>query len=147
MELTSPAFADGDPIPARYTCDGDNTLPDLAWTGVPDDAVSLAITCEDPDAPTGTFVHWLVWGIDPGAGGVTGGRPPAGAKQGRNDFGAVGYGGPCPPKGHGMHHYRFTLHASSAPIDLAQGAKVGQLRSALRPVTVAKAVLTGTYRR
>lgn len=147
MELTSPAFADGQPIPPRYTCDGANLSPELEWSGVPPETVSLALTCVDPDAPTGTFTHWLVWNIDPTLDGLPAGEVPPTARQGRNDFGNVGYGGPCPPRGHGPHRYVFTLHAASTEIPLPQGATIVQLAAALADVTLARAVLVGLYER
>src|SRR5204862_8324511 len=107
MELSSEAFSDGDPIPSRYTCEGEDVSPPLTWSDVPEDAVTLALICDDPDAPSGTFAHWVGWGIDPGVGGLAEGEAPP--RQGRNGFGNIGYGGPCPPPGHGKHHYRFRL--------------------------------------
>jgi phosphatidylethanolamine-binding protein (PEBP) family uncharacterized protein len=105
MRLTSPAFADGEEIPRDHACTGRDRSPALAWAEVPADTRSLALIVDDPDAPRGTFTHWLAWGMDPGAGGLAEGeRPP---HEGRNDFGTVGYRGPCPPPGHGPHRYRF----------------------------------------
>ena len=147
MKLTSPAFGDGAPIPARYTCDGENVSPELRWSDVPDDTSSLALTCEDPDAPRGTFTHWVIWNLDPTEGGIRAGDVPKGARQGRNDFGHVGYGGPCPPPGHGVHRYFFTLYAVSTEIGLPEGATIVQVRDALRDVTLAAAQLLGTYER
>ena len=147
MKLTSPAFADGQPIPARYTCDGDDVSPELRWSDLSDGTLSLALTCEDPDAPRGTFTHWVAWNLDPTTGGMPAGEIPPGVRQGRNDFGRVGYGGPCPPPGHGVHHYHFTLYALAKEIGLLQGATITQLRGALRGVTLADAELVGTYER
>lgn len=147
MNLHSPAFADGERIPSRYTCDGVNVAPELRWSELPRGTMSLALTCEDPDAPRGTFTHWVAWNLDPATGGIGEGEVPPGMRQGRNDFGAVGYGGPCPPRGHGIHHYRFTLYALSTPIELSEGATIDELRRAIAGVTLARAELTGVYAR
>jgi Raf kinase inhibitor-like YbhB/YbcL family protein len=147
VKLTSPAFADGAPIPARYTCDGENVSPELHWSDVPDDTSSLALTCEDPDAPRGTFTHWVIWNLEPTEGRIPAGDVPKGARQGRNDFGQLGYGGPCPPPGHGVHRYVFTLYAVSTEIGLPEGATIVEVRDALRDVTLADAQLLGTYER
>ena len=111
MEVTSPEFAPRELIPTRCTCDGENLSPELHWRDVPAGAVELAITCEDPDAPGGTFVHWVAWGLDPAKGSVGLGEVSDPAHEGRNDFGDRGYGGPCPPPGHGSHRYIFTVYA------------------------------------
>lgn len=147
MKLTSPAFADGQPIPVRYTCDGENVSPELHWFDVPVTAVSLALTCQDPDAPRGVFTHWLLWNLHPPIGGIPTGRVPKGAHQGRNDFGNVGYDGPCPPYGHGVHHYYFVLYAVRTTIALADGATIAELRGALSRATLMTAELVGTYAR
>jgi Raf kinase inhibitor-like YbhB/YbcL family protein len=149
MELRSPNFSEQATIPQRFTCDGDNVSPALEWSNVPDGAAELALICEDPDAPGKTFVHWLLWGIDPSS--VTSidlGDVPAGSHYGRNDFGDNAYGGPCPPSGHGIHHYRFTLSAVSEPLSLSEGSTVNGLRAALADSRVlAEATLVGTYER
>ena len=120
MELTSSTFASGQPIPRRHTCEGEDLSPPLEWAALPPDTLSLALIVDDPDAPVGTFTHWLAWGIDPGAGGLEEGeRPPC---EGRNDFGTTGYRGPCPPRGHGSHDYFFRLYALASELDLAPGA-------------------------
>jgi len=147
MELRSPAFADGGQIPARYTCDGDNVSPELQWSAVPLGTVSLALTCLDPDAPRGTFTHWLMWNIDPAKEGVGAGEVPEGARQGLNDFGVIGYGGPCPPHGHGTHHYHFSLYAVSSEIPLPDGSTITELGHAIAGATLARSELVGTYRR
>jgi Raf kinase inhibitor-like YbhB/YbcL family protein len=147
MKLVSPAFADGDPIPRRHTCDGDNVSPELQWSDVPDDAVTLALTCQDPDAPRGTFTHWLLWDLDHKDGRLLAGEVPAGARLGRNDFGRLGYDGPCPPPGHGTHHYHFVLEAIGRAIDLPDGATVAELHEALSGSVRAWAELVGTYQR
>ena len=103
MKLTSGAFPDQGAIPVGFTCDGDDLSPSLDWSDVPDGTAELVLICEDPDAPGGTFVHWILWGIPPGTAGLAEGAVPPGTHQGRNGFGSVGYRGPCPPRGHGPH--------------------------------------------
>jgi Raf kinase inhibitor-like YbhB/YbcL family protein len=146
MDLTSPDFEEGGQIPREFTCDGENTSPELYWSGVPSAVVELALTCEDPDAPGGTFVHWVAWGIDPSSGRLPRGGSPD-IREGRSGFGAIGYGGPCPPPGHGPHHYEFALYASDQPLDLESGATIADLRSALEGHIRATATLTGLYER
>jgi Raf kinase inhibitor-like YbhB/YbcL family protein len=147
VKLASPAFADGQAIPARYTCDGENVSPELQWSDVPAGTLSLALTCEDPDAPGGTFTHWVIWNLDPALDGLRSGEVPPGALQGRNDFGHIGYGGPCPPPGHGRHHYHFTLYALSRRTPLSEGATITELRNALGSHVLDEAELVGTYER
>jgi Raf kinase inhibitor-like YbhB/YbcL family protein len=135
MKLTSAAFSDGDEIPSRFTCDGANVAPNLAWSDLPAETGSLAVHCFDPDAPDGTFTHWTLWDLDPSRGGLSEGGVPPDARQGRNDSGEIGYGGPCPPKGHGAHRYHFRLSALRQPLDIDEGcapdgfiAAIGRLR-------------------
>jgi Raf kinase inhibitor-like YbhB/YbcL family protein len=104
------------------------------------------LTCEDPDAPSGTFVHWVAWGIDPSSGRLAADDSSA-IRQGRNGFGNNGFGGPCPPPGHGPHHYEFTLYALDQPIDLEAGSTIDALRSAIDGHIRATATLMGTYER
>jgi Raf kinase inhibitor-like YbhB/YbcL family protein len=146
LALTTPAFADGATVPTRFTCAGANVSPPLAWSSVPPGAKELALVMEDPDAPRGTFVHWVVWGIAPGAGQLAEGTVPAAAHLGRNGAGSVAYTGPCPPAGP-AHHYGFTLFALSAPISLPAGATADQLRAALAGKVLSQAKLTGLYAR
>ena len=146
MDLTSPNFEEGDAIPREHTCDGDDSPPELQWSGVPSGVIELALTCEDPDAPGGTFVHWVAWGIDPSSGRLTSGDSP-GIRHGRNGFGNTSYGGPCPPPGHGPHHYEFTLYALDQSLDLGPGATIEELRSAIDGRVRATATLMGTYER
>jgi Raf kinase inhibitor-like YbhB/YbcL family protein len=113
FSLTSTAFAVGGTIPRRHTCDGEDRSPPLSWSAPPAGTGSLALILDDPDAPGGRFIHWLVWGITPDTGGL--GEGEAAPTQGRNDFGTAGYRGPCPPRGHGPHRYRFRLHAVGGP--------------------------------
>jgi Raf kinase inhibitor-like YbhB/YbcL family protein len=109
LEIRSSALAEGDTVPVRFTCDGDGVSPPLSWSGVPEDSAELRISVRDPDAPRGTFIHWLVNGIDPSSSGVDEGAVPAGGKVETNSFGETGYGGPCPPRGGGPHRYVFTV--------------------------------------
>lgn len=147
MELTSPEFGDQGRIPTHCTCDGEDLSPELRWSGVPEGTVELALTCEDPDAPSGTFTHWVLWGIDPGSSALSAGKVPEGASEGVNGFGRLGYGGPCPPPGHGTHHYHFTLYALSEPLTLSPGASIDDLRAAMEGKVLAEATLVGTYSR
>lgn len=147
MTLTSEAFQDGALIPRRYTCDGENISPVLRWAGVPSAAAELALIVEDPDAPGGSFVHWVLYGIPPAATAVAEGEIPAGAVEGTNGFGHSGWGGPCPPKGDRPHRYVFHLSALSKPLGLAPGSTAAQLRSAMSGLVVAEGTLTGRYGR
>lgn len=145
MELTSSAFADGEPIPPRHGCDGEDLSPPLSWTGVPEGISSLALIVDDPDAPGGTFTHWLAWGLDPAAGGLQEGE--AAPHEGRSDFGETGYRGPCPPPGHGPHRYFFRLHALDDELELQPGAARAAVERAVSGRSVAVAELMGTYER
>ncbi|MGH9137267.1 MAG: YbhB/YbcL family Raf kinase inhibitor-like protein [Acidimicrobiales bacterium] len=147
MKLTSPEFADGSPIPTRYTCDGDNVSPPLEWRDLPEGTVALALTCEDPDAPRGTFVHWVLWDLAPTTTRLEVGEVPAGSQEGRNGFGQSGYGGPCPPPGHGTHHYVFSLAALSEAVDVPAGASIDDLRRVTDGSTLEVATLISTYQR
>ncbi len=143
--ISSPAFAPGDRIPRRHTCEGEDRSPALTWRGVPAGSVSMALVVDDPDAPRGNFVHWLAWGIDPAAGEVA--EAAMVPHEGVNDFGQRGWRGPCPPRGRGPHRYVFTLHALDAPIAVPDGAHRGTLEAALRPRIIGTARLVGTYER
>lgn len=114
MTISSSAFVANGPIPERYTCDGAGISPPLAFGGVPANARALALVVVDPDAPSGSFDHWVVWNIPPGVAAVAEGQPPAGGTEGTNGFGQKGWGGPCPPNGE--HHYVFNLYALDAPV-------------------------------
>jgi Raf kinase inhibitor-like YbhB/YbcL family protein len=114
LELESSALSEGATVPVRFTCDGDDLSPPLSWSGVPEGATELHISVTDPDAPSGTFTHWSVIGIDPSSAGVDEGSTPPGGTAEQNSFGASGYGGPCPPRGHDPHRYVFTLEALDA---------------------------------
>jgi Raf kinase inhibitor-like YbhB/YbcL family protein len=143
FELTSAAFEAGGTIPSRYSCDGENVSPPLSFAGAPADTRSLALVVDDPDAPVGTFTHWLAWGIDPGADGLDEGQ--AAPREGRNGFGTTGYAGPCPPRG--RHRYFFRLHALDAELDLQPGADRDRLERALDGHVLETAELMGGYER
>ena len=143
--LSSDAFEHGAPIPRRHTCEGEDLSPPLTWTDAPGGTRSIALIVDDPDAPRGTFTHWLAWGIDPGAGGL--GEGEAAPIEGRNGFGETGYRGPCPPPGHGPHRYFFRLHAVEEQPELAPGADKAALERVLAALTLAVAELIGTYER
>jgi Raf kinase inhibitor-like YbhB/YbcL family protein len=145
FSLTSSAIAPGGTVPRRHTCDGEDRSPPLSWSAPPTATGSLALILDDPDAPGGRFTHWLAWGITPDTSGLAEGQ--AAPLEGRNDFGTVGYRGPCPPRGHGRHHYRFRLHAVAEDLRLAHGAGVRDLERALEGKVLAVAELVGTYQR
>jgi Raf kinase inhibitor-like YbhB/YbcL family protein len=145
MELTSSAFGNGEPIPRLHTCEGDDVSPPLTWTEVPEGATSLALIVDDPDAPRGTFTHWLGWGLDPASGGLPEGETAP--VEGRNDFGQTGYRGPCPPPGHGPHRYVFRLYALADEFELEPGATRSEVEKELARLSVASAELIGIYER
>jgi Raf kinase inhibitor-like YbhB/YbcL family protein len=145
MDLTSSAFAQGLSIPRRHSCEGEDLSPPLSWTEVPEQTSSLILVVDDPDAPGGTFTHWLAWGLDPAAGGLQEGEAPP--VEGRNDFGTTGYRGPCPPPGHGPHRYFFRLHALGDELELQPGAAKAEVGRALSRGSLAVAELMGTYER
>ena len=147
IELRSPSFGDHQPIPARHAKDHDNLSPPLEWSGVPEEAAELAVLCEDPDAPRGTFVHWVLAGLQPTAPRLAEGEHPAGAVEGRNDFGEEGYGGPLPPVGDPPHRYFFRVYAASAPLGLTGAPSAEELRRALEGKELASGTLVGTYQR
>jgi Raf kinase inhibitor-like YbhB/YbcL family protein len=145
--LSSPAFAPGAAIPTEYTCDGTDLSPPLAWSGTPAGTLSLVLVVEDPDAPGGIFRHWALFDIPPGVSGLAAGQPAAGMRQARNDFGADGYLGPCPPPGL-THHYHFRLLAIGRPqLDLTAAANAVAVERAAAPYIIGEAELVGTYRR
>jgi Raf kinase inhibitor-like YbhB/YbcL family protein len=143
--LISGAFTEGGEIPRRHTCDGEDVSPALSWSDPPPGTRALALVVDDPDAPVGTFTHWLAWNIDPLARGLGEGEsPPA---EGTNDFGAGGWRGPCPPRSHGPHRYFFRLHALDARLEVAERAGRRELERALARHVLATAELMGTYER
>lgn len=152
--FTTSAFEDGGIVPDKYTCSGADVSPPLSMQGVPDGASALAIIVDDPDAPSGVFTHWLLWNLPPDITALAENvsktktlEDKGGAKQGTNDFGDVGYRGPCPPKSHGAHTYRFKLYALDNPLDVEAGAKVGPVNGAIEDHRMAKAQFTGEFNR
>lgn len=143
--LHSEAFAHGEEIPRGHTCDGEDVSPALSWSDPPAGTRALALIVDDPDAPVGTFTHWLAWNIDPLAGGL--GEGESAPATGRNDFGTGGWSGPCPPPGHGAHRYFFRLHALDAELDVGFHAGRRELEQALAGHVLATAELMGTYGR
>jgi hypothetical protein len=139
VSVSSPAFQAGGMIPARFTCKGTNVNPPLQFRGLPKGTKSLALIVDDPDAPGGLFTHWLVWNIDSGTTQLREKSVPAGAVEGTNDFGAPGYGGPCPPSG--THRYYFRLFALDRKLDLKSGAKRAAVERACKNHILAQAEL------
>ncbi|MER6524019.1 YbhB/YbcL family Raf kinase inhibitor-like protein [Streptomyces sp. NPDC001508] len=147
IELRSAAFSDHTMIPRRHAHDADNVSPPLTWSGVPDDTAELALLCEDPDAPSGTFVHWLVTGIDPRVGGLDAGETPQGGQAHRNGFGERGWGGPQPPVGDDAHRYFFRLYALPAPVSLPDRATADDAHSVLDRQQLASGTIVALYQR
>ena len=153
MKLESRAFAPGSPIPDEYARDFADESPELSWSGVPEGTKSLALVCDDPDAPRETpWVHWVYYDVPAALTGLPrgvakGDRPKQGGAQGRNDYGDVGWGGPQPPRGHGVHHYEFRLSALDTLLKLPPGATKAQVESAMAGHVLAQAQTMGTYRR
>src|SRR5712692_1015859 len=150
IKLTSVAFKDGGPIPRAYTCDGVNISPPLEWSGAPKTAKTIAIVCDDPDAPAGTWVHWVLYNLPADRLGMVENVPttdnvPGGGLQGTNDFQKIGYGGPCPPSG--THRYFFKLYALDSELPLKPGATKADLEKAMEGHVVTQGQLMGTYRR
>jgi Raf kinase inhibitor-like YbhB/YbcL family protein len=143
LQISSPAFADGRPIPAKYARGHQNLSPTLRIKGVPEHAQSLALIVTDTDAPGGQFTHWLAWNISPHQALLLEGRPPRGAVQGKNSVGDAKYDGPFPPSG--THHYVFNLYALDASLSLPEGSDRASLTAATKGHTLATATLTGTY--
>jgi Raf kinase inhibitor-like YbhB/YbcL family protein len=144
MRIGSPAFADNGKIPKQYTCDGQDVSPPLTIENPPADTVSFAMIMDDPDAPGGTWVHWVLWNFDPATREISAGTVPKGAVQGINDFKKKTYGGPCPPSG--THRYFFKLYALSALLTLSPGSTKGDLEKAMKDHVLAKAELVGRFR-
>ncbi len=144
MELTSLAFGDGEPIPERHACDGDDLSPALRWTAPPAGAVGLALCVDDPDAGRYPLTHWLAWGLGPAAGGL--GEGEAAPCEGRNDFGATGYRGPCPPPGK-PHRYVFRLYALDTVPALGPSDRRLSFDAALEGHVLGEVELVGTYGR
>ncbi|TKG70492.1 YbhB/YbcL family Raf kinase inhibitor-like protein [Prauserella endophytica] len=147
LELRSAAFTDHTLIPDRYAHHRDNVSPPLEWTRAPDGTEELALVCEDPDAPGGTFTHWVVTGLAPDCTGADEGRLPSGATPGRNGFGELGWGGPQPPVGDEAHRYFFRLYAVDRPLGLGEGASAEDVHAAVDGHTLAKGNLVGLFAR
>jgi hypothetical protein len=151
LELQSTAFKNNETIPQIHTCEGHDISPALHWNDPPSGTQSLALICDDPDAPRGTWVHWVLYGLPPQArdlhqGAGKAGQKPHGAMQGKNDFGRLGYGGPCPPPGP-AHRYFFKLYALDVAIQLQPGATKQQLLQAIEGHILGQAVVVGLYAR
>lgn len=145
ITVKSTAFAEGEPLAPRFTCDGDGEVPPLTWAGVPAGAEALALVVDDPDAPKGTFTHWVVLDIPPETTGLEAGALPRGAVQAKNSGGGTSYYPPCPPSG--VHQYRFTVYALSRPTGLAEDARLDQALRAVESRALVQGQLIGTYER
>lgn len=151
FELSSPAFSEGSTIPKRYTCDGADSSPELVWKEPPTGTQSFALICDDPDAPVGTWVHWVVYNIPAVSHKLVDGLAaidtlPDGTKQGINDFTRIGYGGPCPPRGT-PHRYFFKLYALDTSLTLSPDATKATLEKAMKGHILAETKLMGRYGR
>lgn len=155
MRLASAAFGDGETIPVAHTCDGEDASPELSWSDVPAGTRALALIMEDPDAPPGTWIHWVLYDLPAGATGLAAGlskaeRPPCGGAHGAcwgvDEYTRVGYHGPCPPPGR-PHRYVFTLYALAAPTGLPPGRTKAEALRAMTGRVLATASLTGRYGR
>ncbi len=151
LSLSSSAFEEGEQIPARYTCEGQDISPPLAWSEPPAETQSFTLIMDDPDAPGGVFTHWILFNLPSKSHQLpeaisSQSQLPNGALQGKNDFGNIGYGGPCPPPGR-SHRYQFNLYALEQPLDLKAGASKKQVIDAMRGHILAQGQLTGTYQR
>ncbi len=157
LTVTSPAFKAGANVPKKYTCDGKDVSPELKWSGVPAGTLSFAVIMEDPDAPPGTWVHWVLFNIPGSAAGLREGRPktevlPDGSRHGlswgvnEDDFSRIGYFGPCPPPGK-PHRYFFKVYALDVPLELPAGSTKGALLEAMKGHVLAQGELEGLYGR
>ncbi len=152
FHLSSDAFLSGDMIPIRHTCEGRDLSPPLTWGDPPEGTRSFALVCEDPDAPRGIWVHWVLFNLPAQVRGLPQGVEPDpeladGSRQGRNDFGRLGYGGPCPPPGRGPHRYYFRLYALDTLLALPPGATRADLLAAMDGHVLATAELMGRFER
>jgi len=145
MKIESPAFKNNEMIPSKYTCDGENINPPLKISGIPENALSLVLIVDDPDAPAKTWVHWTMWNIDPETVEIPENSVPKGAVQGITDFRVPGYGGPCPPSG--AHRYFFKLYALDITLNLESSATVGNIEEAMKGHILGSAELIGLYKR
>lgn len=144
MKIKSPAFEENQMIPSTYTCDSDNINPPLEISDIPEGTQSLALIMDDPDAPGGTFTHWLMWNIPPSTKRIEENDWMDGAEQGMNDGGELGYMGPCPPSG--IHHYHFKLYALTTRLDLKGEISKKELEREINNNLIEKAELVGTYK-
>ena len=150
IKITSSAFEEGGLIPAKYTCDGADVSPPLQWDAVPEGTKSIALICDDPDAPMGTWVHWVLFNLPSDAKELAENIPaeetlPNGAKQGVNDFGRIGYGGPCPPGG--THRYFFKIYVLDTEVGLEAGGDKRQLLKMMEGHILEQGQLVGKYKR
>jgi len=145
LQIKSEAFKDSQPIPSKYTCDGENISPPLQWSGIPQGTKSLVLIVDDPDAPKKAWTHWVVFNIAPTLTEIKEGEYPKGAYQGINDFKHPSYGGPCPPSG--SHRYYFKLFALNDTLKLSPGATKEQVEKAMQHHIIGQAQLIGTYSR
>ncbi|HET9721823.1 MAG TPA: YbhB/YbcL family Raf kinase inhibitor-like protein [Candidatus Saccharimonadales bacterium] len=145
LELISPVFRDGKPIPAQYSCKGQNVNPPLNIFNVPPSAQSLALIMHDPDAVSGDFLHWLLWDIPPSTDSIGISNLPVGARRGLNGSQEPNYLGPCPPKGSGIHRYIFELYALDTTLDLPDESNRADVTKAMQEHILADAKLTGTF--
>jgi Raf kinase inhibitor-like YbhB/YbcL family protein len=145
LQVSSPAFSNGATIPTKYTCDGQDVAPPLEWSGVPKQARSVAVICDDPDAPSGTFTHWVLYDVPPSTHAIA--ERASIGKAGVNDFGKTGFGGPCPPKRDNAHHYHFHVYAldidSLGPAGLSKQDALNVMRGHI----LDEGELTGLYKR
>jgi Raf kinase inhibitor-like YbhB/YbcL family protein len=150
MQITSSAFHEGEAIPRKYTCDGDDVSPPLSWSGAPEGTESFALIADDPDAPVGTWVHWVIYDLPAGVTSLPEGveaaeRPQVGGINGISNFRRLGYGGPCPPSG--THRYFFKIYALDTMVGLPSGATKKKLLQAMEGHILAEAQLMGKYSR
>lgn len=145
MLITTPAFRNGDRIPPKYTCDGDDVNPELRFDRVPPQTASLAVIVDDPNSPSGNWLHWSVWNIPPTVTVIAEDSVPKGARQGETDFSEVGYGGPCPS--YGEHEYRFQVFALDCLLDVSNGAPRHVVEEAMEGHVLAMAQIEGRYQR
>ena len=144
MTITSPAFSEGEAIPTKFSCDGDDVSPELNWSGIPEGTASLALIMDDPDAPVGLWVHWVLFNLPPDSAGLAEGAAGVGL-DGLNSWSTTGYGGPCPPGG--THRYFHKLYALDTNLELEAGASKDALEAAMDGHILAQAELMGTYTR
>jgi Raf kinase inhibitor-like YbhB/YbcL family protein len=149
--ISAGAFENGDTIPSLYTCEGKDISPSLTWDNIPDNTKSFALTCVDPDAPMGDWIHWIVWDIPHDWKSLTEnilGTDQDQFVQGTNSWGRIGYGGPCPPQGHGAHRYYFTLYALDKPsLELKSGTRIQGLKEKITDHILGQSVVMGRYER